>query len=217
MFESIYEQAPELGRLQAAVTKLIQEEVEAQTRVAQLQAELEDTRNSDLDREALALNRGRRPPKPRAPEVEAQLEGATRRWEVLQRRLALAQSDVARHISEHAEDLMRLVQGAKAAKAREVSELAGPLAKALHELQLPDADMRALQPYLEGPQEENTGEPQPSITVWGPQTRATAFGERIAGQSVGQIEAIVTELASLAARYEQGDTTIIGEVDEGAA
>jgi hypothetical protein len=217
MFESIHEQAPELARLQAAVAKLEQETHEAASRVAQLQTELQDTRNSDLDREALALNRGRKPPRAKAPEVEAQLQGGTRRWEVLQRRLALAQSDVARYISENADNLMRLVREAKAQKAREVSELASPLAQALHELQLPDADIRALQPHLEGPQEENFGEPQPSITVWGPQTRQTAFGERVAGMTLGQLEAVATELSGLAARYEQGDTTIIGEVDEGAA
>jgi hypothetical protein len=218
MFESIHEQAPELARLQATVTKLEQEAHEAASRVAQLQAEAEGAREDDLLREAKALNEGRRVPKAREPEVRAQIEGASRRAEVLQRRLALAQSDVARYISENAHNLMRLVREAKAQKAREVSELASPLATALHELQLPDADMRALQPHLEGPQEENTGEPQPSITVWGPQTRQTAFGERVAGMTLGQLEAIAAELSGLAARYEQGGTTIVGPTeDEGAA
>jgi chromosome segregation ATPase len=223
MFESIREQEPELERLQAVVIKLEQEEAEAQTRVAHLQTELQETRNSDLDREALALNRGQKPPKPKASEVEAQLEDAARAWEVLQRRLQLAQSDVAGYISENAQALSRLVSEAKAAKAREVSELAAPLAKALHEYQLPDADARALKPYVEGPAQENTLEPQDSVYFLGPMRRENAFGtDRVAGESIGRVQALVSELVGLAARFSQGgDTTIVGptpeESGEGAA
>jgi hypothetical protein len=217
MFEAIHDQAPELAKLQATVTKLEQEAHEAANRVAQLQAEAESAREDDLLREAKALNEGRRVPKAREPEVRAQIEGASRRADVLERRLALAQSDLSRYISEHAEDLMSLISGARAAKARRASELAEPLAKVLHEVQLSDGDARALRPYLEEPQEENTGKPEPSITVFGPQTRQTAFGERVAGMTLGQLEAVMAELAGWGARVDQGDTTIVGEVDEGAA
>jgi hypothetical protein len=221
MFESIHDQAPELATLQGAVTRLEQEAHEAASRVAQLQAEAEGAREDDLLREAKALNEGRRVPKAREPEVRAQIEGASRRAEVLQRRLALAQSDLSRYISEHAEDLDRLALQARADKVREASELAEPLARALHEVQLADADRRALRPYLEEPQEENTGDPEPSITVFGPQTRATAFGERIAGMTLGQLEAVMGELVGWGARVDQGGTTLVGptpeEGGEGAA
>jgi hypothetical protein len=113
-----------------------------------------------------------------------------------------------------------MVAQAKADKAREVAELAAPLVQALHGYQLPDADMRALQPYTRRPAQENTGEPQDSVSFIGPLSTQTAFGERITGQTVGQVEAIVAELVSLAARYEQGDVTVVGPVpdeDEGAA
>jgi hypothetical protein len=214
LIHSIADKAPELARLQDVVTKLEQEVQDASGRVAQLEIDLQSAHEDDLLRKAKALNEGRRVPKPREPEAKGKLEGATRRLEVLQRRLQLAQADVARYISENAEDLARLVSEAKVAKAREVSELAGPLARALHEYQLPDADMRALEPYLEAPQEENTGVAQPSISVWGPQNRRTAFGEQIAGQTIGQVEAIANELAGLAARYEQDGTTIVGDASE---
>lgn len=222
MFESIREQVPELARLQAAAAELEQEVYEASNRVAQLQSAVASAREDDLNNEALALNRGRKPPKAKEPEVRAQLEGAQRRLEVLQRRLQLAESDVARYISENAHTLSRLVSEAKAARAREVSELAAPLAKALHDYQMPDADARALRPYVEGPQAENSGEPQDSVYFLGPMRRENAFGtDRIAGETIGRLQALVSELVGLAARYEQGDVTVVGptpeESGEGAA
>jgi hypothetical protein len=219
MFESIRDGVPELAKLQQVVTKLEQETYEAESRVAQLQVEARDAREDDLNREAAALNAGRRPPKPKEPEVRAQLEGAQRRWEVLQRRLALAQGEVARYISENHQELARLLKEAKATKAGQVSELAAPLAKALHDYQLPDADMRGLRPYLEGPQEENTGAPQDSVYFMGALNRSNASGpERVGSMSIGQIEALLTELAGLSARYEAGGVTIVGpSEDEGVA
>jgi hypothetical protein len=220
MFESIHTKVPDLAQLQQVVTNLEQETHEAEGRVAQLHLEAQSAHEDDLNREATALNAGRRAPRPTEPDVRAKLEGAQRRLEVLQRRLALAQSDVARYISSHSDELVELVQKAKASKAREVSELAAPLAKALGEFQQPDLDLRALQPYLELPAQENTGEPESSITVLGPLTTRSAFGEKIADQTIGQVQNIVTELVGLAARYEQGDTTIVGPSeaeDEGAA
>jgi len=127
---------------------------------------------------------------------------------------------VSRYITGHSDELLQMVAQAKADKAREVAELAAPLVQALHGYQLPDADMRALQPYTRQPAQENTGEPQDSVSFIGPLSTQTAFGEKIAGQTVGQVEAIVAELVSLAARYEQGDVTVVGPVpdeDEGAA
>jgi hypothetical protein len=223
MFESIHDKVPELDQLQTTVTKLEQEVHDASTRVAQLEAEAQSAHEDDLLREAKALNAGRRVPAPKEPELRGQLEGAQRRLEVLQRRLQLAQADLARYISENAHALSRLVSDAKAAKAREVSELAAPLAKALNDYQLPDADARALRPYVEGPQEENSGEPQDSVYFLGPMRRENAFGtDRIAGESIGRVQALVNELTGLAARYEGGgDTTIVGptpeESGEGAA
>jgi hypothetical protein len=219
VFELIVEKMPDLKRLQQKVSNLEQERGEAEARVMQLRVQVQDERSSDLDREAAALNAGTRVPKPRAPELQSQLEGAERRLEVLGRRVGLAQADLSRFLSENAQDLARLLQQVEVDKAREVALLAEPLAKALHELQLPGLDARALRPYLEGPAPENTGEPESTITVMGPYNRQNAGGgERVAGQTIGQVEAIVAELVGLATRYEQGDVTVVGPTeDEGAA
>jgi hypothetical protein len=115
---------------------------------------------------------------------------------------------------------MEKVREAKQRTAEEIAELAAPLADALHRYQLPEQDARVLRPYLEGPAQENTGEPESLTTIVGPLRTSNFGGERVGGLTLGQLEAVAAELAGFAARYEQGGVTIVGEVpqeDQGAA
>jgi hypothetical protein len=67
MFESIIEKVPELRKLERAVEALQQEHGEASARVAALANKVAQAREDDLNREAVALNNGRKAPKPKCP------------------------------------------------------------------------------------------------------------------------------------------------------
>jgi hypothetical protein len=222
MFESIRGQNPELDQLQADVARLEQEVYEASSRVAQLEADAASAHEDDILREAKARNDGKRVPSPKEPEIRAQLAGAARRLEVLQSQLSLKQSELSRYMGSNAQELGRLLAEAELAGAREVSELAAPLVKALDKYQQPALDARALRPYLGEPAQENSAGPQDTVFFLGPLRRENAFGpERIAGVPIGRAAAIVAEMVNLPSRHEQGDATIVGptpeESDEGAA
>lgn len=212
-FESIRGQTPELTKLQQNVADLEQESYEAESRVSLLHQELQAAQEADLDAEARALNAGRKPPKQKSPEVEHSLKGASRRAEVLRPRLALAQHDLSAYEAANAHHLAGLIREAKAEKSHEVAELAAPLAKALGEYQQPDLDLRALRPHLEAPAQENHGKPADSVHFLGNFGRNNAFGETVGGQTLGQIQAIVAELAALQAGA-QDEVTIVGRLAE---
>jgi len=122
MFESIIEKVPDLQRLEQAVGALQQEQAASQAKAAALSNKAAQAREDDLNREALALNSGRRAPKPKEPELRSQLESAQRELEVLERRLTLAASERSRYIQEHGEELTRLLAGAQAAEGEKVAE-----------------------------------------------------------------------------------------------
>jgi hypothetical protein len=144
MFELIMDQLPELQRLEQAVANIEQERAEAQGRHAQLVQEVAAVREDDLNREAAALNDGRKVPKPKEPELRSQLEGAQRRLEVLERRLALAQADRSRYIHEHHEELSRLLMEAQDAEGERVAEGASQVLADLLRYFKAEDDIRAL-------------------------------------------------------------------------
>jgi hypothetical protein len=204
-----------LSELLQAVASIEQERSEAAARVAELEAAARQAAEGDLNAEALALNRGRKPPKAKEPEVRSQLEGAARRLAVLDRRLELANADAARYKSEHASRLLEQVQAAKIDLARRVAELAAPLSEALESYQQPDLDARELRPYLEVPAPENSGEPTSTTAVWGPMSTADLIGagENVGGMTIGQLTAAVAELTGLPARLGD-EATIVGDADD---
>jgi DNA repair exonuclease SbcCD ATPase subunit len=207
MLELIIDKLPELKRLEQVVTTLEQEHAEAQGRVAQLSQEVAAVREDDLNREAAALNAGRKAPKPKEPELQTQLQGARRRLEVLERRLALAGSDRTRYIQEHHEDIMRLLAEAHAAAGAEVAEGASRVLEDLLRYFKAEDEARALQRQAPAAVEENTGEPEKVTAVWGNLTTRNITG----GPARGDLEATLRYLASL------GPATVVGEDAEGAA
>lgn len=207
MFELIIQKVPDLQRLEAAVAKLEREHGEASARVAALSNKVLVTREDDLNREAAALNAGRKPPKPKEPELREQLEGAQRELEVLERRLTLAGSDRSRYIQEHHEELMGLLAQAQAAEGEKVAEGAGKVLEDLLRYFKAEDDARAMRRLIPEPVEENTGEPQKAVTVWGNLTTQNITG----GPRRGDLEGTLRYLSSL------GAATVVGEDAEGAA
>ncbi len=207
MFDLIADKLPELQRLERVVADLEQAHGEARGRHAQLVQEVAAVREDDLNREAAALNAGKRTPKPREPQLRSQLEGVERELEVLERRLALAQADRARFIQSNHERLAALLMEAQASEGERVAEGASQVLADLLRYFKAEDDMRALRRLVPAPAEENTGEPERTTAVWGNLTTRNITG----GPARGDLEGVLRYLESL------GETTVVGEDAEGAA
>ena len=207
MFESIIEKVPDLQRLEQAVGALQQEQAASQAKAAALSNKAAQAREDDLNREALALNSGRRAPKPKEPELRSQLESAQRELEVLERRLTLAASERSRYIQEHGEELTRLLAGAQAAEGEKVAEGAATVLEDLLRYFKAEDDARALRRLVPAAAPENTGAPQKSVTVWGNVTTQNFGG----GPACGSLEGTLRYLAGL------GAATVVGGDVGGAA
>lgn len=193
MFELIIHKVPELARLEEAAAKLEREHGEAQGRVAGLSQKVLEAREDDLNREAVALNSGRKVPKPKEPELRSQLESAQRELEVLERRLTLAGSDRSRYIQEHHEELMRLLAQAQAAEGEKVAAGASKVLEDLLRYFKAEDDARAMTRLVPATAPENTGEPQKTVTVWGSMTTQNVMG----GPRRGDLEQALRYLVSL--------------------
>jgi chromosome segregation ATPase len=193
MFELIISEVPELQRLEQAVARLEQGHAEASAKVAALSNKVAQAREDDLNREAAALNRGRKVPKPKEPELRSQLEGAQRELEVLERRLTLAGSDRSRYIQEHHEELMGLLAQAQAAEGEKVAEGASKVLEDLLRYFKAEDDARAMTRLVPATAPENTGEPQKTVAVWGNMTTQNVTG----GPRRGDLEQALRYLVSL--------------------
>jgi hypothetical protein len=202
MFELV--DAPELRELQQKVASLEQERNEAETRASQLRVAVRDAHFEDIAREAAALNADKRPAKPKEPELKAQLEGAERRLEVLQHRLALAQSDVSKYVQAHHEELYALLDEAQRAEAAKVAEGARKLLAGLSRYYAVDEDVKAMRPMLPGPPETGppgSADPTPLTQVFMGLTTQKVMG----GPQRGEIEETLRYLASLADEPEEAE------------
>jgi hypothetical protein len=116
MFDLIIEKLPDLQRLEATASDLEGKHGQAQARVQALALRTAQAREDDLNREAAALNSGRKVPNASEPGLREQLEGAGRDAEVLGRRLALANNDRALYLAENHELLLGLLGEAHASE-----------------------------------------------------------------------------------------------------
>src|SRR5215208_6435145 len=209
MFESIIEKVPELRKLEEAVTKLEREHAEASAKVAALTNKVAQAREDDLNKEAVALNHGRKPPKPKEPELRSQLERAQRDLEVLERRLTLAGSDKSRYVQEHHEELASLLAQAQAAEGEKVAKGASRVLEDLLRYFKCEDDARAMGRLVPAAALENTSEAEPekSVTVWGPMSMRNVTG----GPARGDLEGTLRYLGSL------GAATVVGEDSESGA
>jgi hypothetical protein len=207
VFELIADKLPELQRLEQVVADLEQERTEALGRHAQLVQEVATAREDDLNREAAALNAGKRLPKPREPELRERLERAQRDLEILDRRLALAQADRARFIQSNHERLAAMLMEAQASGGERVAEGAAKVLENLLVYFKAEDDIRALRRLVPAPVEENTGALERVTAVWGSLTTRNITG----GPPRGDLEGTLRYLISL------GETTVVGEDAEGAA
>ena len=217
-------QHKKLSRLIAKVEELSARQVGAQNEVARLEQQLYEEQNKDLDAQAVALHAGIEPPEPKSPEVEKRLSVAKHNFEVSQRALAIAQSELSTFYSQNAHKLEEQRQQAEAQRAMDLSEAIAPALEKLRKFYECRDERRLLSQYLAEPERENDGPPQDSVVFIQPRTRANIFGDdRIAGLQPGEIENVLGELAALGSRYAAGgdaETAIVGPVpdeDEGAA
>ena len=204
MLEQIIEKLPELKKLESTVAALERAHGEASARVQALAVKTTTAREADLDREALALNAGRKPPNATEPALREQLEGAGRDLEVLARRLALAVGDRGRYISEHHGEILSLLAESHAAQGERVAAAATEALAALEALHKSEDDARNLQRLHPAPAPENVGGPQNSVIVWGALTTRNYAG----GPQRGELEGTLRYLVSL------GAGTVVGAVED---
>jgi hypothetical protein len=199
MFDQVVEKLPELQRLETTVSALERKHGESQGRVQALALKVQQAREDDLNREALALNSGRKPPNATEPALREQSEGAGRDLEVLSRRLALAQADRGRYISEHHAEILSLLSQAHAAEGARVAAAASEALEALLAYHRAEDAARDLQRRHPAPQEENRGGPQSVSVVWGGLTTQNLTG----GPARGTLEGTLRQLISL------GEATVV--------
>jgi len=205
MLELIIGNLPELAQLESTVAALESKHGEASARVQALGLKVHQAREDDLNREAFALNAGRKVPKPTEGHLASQLEGAQRDLQVLERRLALANSDRARYISEHHELILGLLERAHAEEGGRVAAAAEAALEALLAYHKAEDDARDLARLHPAPQEENRGGPESVSVVWGNLTTVNATG----GPPRGDLEGTLRYLVSL------GSPTIVeGDAEE---
>jgi hypothetical protein len=207
MFELIIEKVPELRKLEESVATLEQDFAKAQGRVQGLANRVAQAREDDLNREAAALNSGRKVPPPKEPELRIQLEGAQRELEVLERRRELAQADRARFIQANHERLITLLAEAQAAEGAKVAEGAARVLSDLLRYFKAEDDVRAMGRLVPPAEQENTGTPERTTAIFGPVSTRNVTG----GPRRGDLEGALRYLEGL------GPTTVVGEDAEGAA
>jgi TolA-binding protein len=191
----------ELTRLQEQVASLERERGQVESEAHRLRLQSQQAREHDLNAEAVALNAGKKPPKPQEPEIRRKLEDTERRLEVLRRRLPLAQSDVAVYISEHRGELREFLIAALGDRAHELAEHARAAARLYGEIMDGQRPLRKeLAPPA--PVEEATGSGQNTVDFGGIVSRANVYGEP---HQRGDVEAVLAYLAALEGRYVVAD------------
>jgi hypothetical protein len=213
MFELIIGKLPELKKLESTVAALERKNGESQARVQALAVKTAQALEDDLNREAAALNSGRKPPNATEPGLREQLDGAGRDAEVLARRLALAKGDRARYLSEHHGEILAHLGAAHAAEGERVAAAASEALAALAAYHGAEDAARNLQRLHPAPAPENVGGPQNSVTVWGALTTRNYAG----GPQRGDLEATLQYLISLGAPTVIEGGAEEGEDDEDAA
>jgi chromosome segregation ATPase len=210
MYEQIIEGLPELQKIEATVAALEREHAEATARVQSLSLRAAQALEDDLNREATALNRGRKVPSATEPHLREQLDSAARDLEVLSRRLTLAQTDRALYISQHHKEIMGLLEAAHGAEGARVAAAAEAALTALTAYHRAEDDARNLQRLHPAPAQENVGGPESVSIVWGALTTQNLTG----GTPRGTLEGVLRQLVAL------GAPTVIeagGEDDEDVA
>ncbi len=198
MLEAIIGKLPELEKLETVVAALERKHAEAQARVQALAHRTAQAREHDLNAEAVALNSGRKPPNATEPALREQSEGAARDLEVLARRLALAQGDRARYLSEHHAEILALLEAAHASEGQLVAEAAEAALQGLLRRFAAEDAARDLQRRHPAPAAENTGGPESMSIVFGSITTAN-----VGGQNRGALEGVLRQLVAM------GEGTVI--------
>jgi chromosome segregation ATPase len=197
----------ELKQLAQRVASLEQERGQVAGEAHRLRLQVQQAREKDLNAEALALNAGKKPPEPTEPKIRLQLEDAERRVEVLQRRLQLAQSDVAVYISEHRAELRESLIAALGDRAHQLAEHARAAARLYGEIMDGQRPLRKeLAPPA--PVEEATGTGQNTVDLAAVVHRGNVYGEPF---ERGHVESMLSYLAALEGRY------VVADDDQGAA
>jgi hypothetical protein len=209
MLEMIIGKLPELEKLETTVSGLEAKHGEASARVQSLAHKTGQAREDDLNREAAALNSGRKVPNASEPGLRGQLEAAGRDAEVLQRRLALAVADRGRFLSEHHATILGLLGEAHESQGQLVAEAAETALQGLLRRFAAEDAARELQRRHPAPALENVGGPESVSVVWGSLTT-----NNLGGVNRGALEGTLRQLISM------GEGTIVeggGEDAEDAA
>jgi len=203
MFDLIIGSLPELQTIEGTISDLERKHGESQARAEALGHRTNQAREHDLNAEAVALNAGRKPPKPTEPQLREQAEGAGRDAEVLERRLRLAETDRARYLQSHHEEILGLLQQAHAREGEKVAAAASEALESLLAYHRAEDDARNLARLHPRPAAENVGSPESVSVVWGALTTRNYAG----GPQRGDLEGTLQYLISL------GAGTVVGAVE----
>jgi hypothetical protein len=205
MLEAIIEKLPDLAKLESTVSALERAHGEASARVQSLAHKTAQAREDDLNRVALALNAGRKPPKASEPDLRQQLEAAGRDAEVLERRLRLAEGDRARYLSEHHAEILALLGQAHESEGQRVAAAAETALQGLLRRFAAEDAARDLQRRHPAPAAENVSGPESMSIVFGSITT-----RNVSGENRGALEGVLRQLVAM------GDATVIeGGAEDG--
>jgi hypothetical protein len=165
VLEQIVDSIPELRDLDSTVRTLEEDHAKAVAKVQALLQKVGEAKESDITREAEALNAGRRPPPKSAPKLEEQLRDADYEVSVYQRRLQLATADRGTYIREHLPELLGKLKEAHGEEAGKLSRSATGALRHLGGVHKAEDDARELQRMFPAPVEENTSEAASLTTI----------------------------------------------------
>ncbi len=198
MFDQIIGKVPELSKLESTVSDLEAKHADGQARVQALAVKTAQALEDDLNREAAALNSGRKVPNASEPGLRQQLEGAGRDAEVLARRLALAQGEKARYLATHHAEILSLLAEAHESEGQRVAAAAEAALQGLLRRFAAEDAARDLQRRYPAPALENSGSPESMSIVFGNLTTRNTGGE-----NRGALEGVLRQLVAM------GDATVI--------
>jgi hypothetical protein len=215
MLDMILDQRPALKGLEETVLDLERDRANAMAKAANLTHRVMQTRQEDLEREAQALNNGRKVPPPKAPAMQEALADVEHEIVVLNRRLELATAERNEWVSDNYQDVFSLLKEHRDVEAERLARSANDALTHLLAIFRAEDEARSLVRAHQPPPEINTSDAAAMtvIDLSAPATHTPTGLSPAGGPMRGELESVLRHLQTFAVE----ETTVVGSEADGAA